>query len=73
MPILIHYTKKALKGRNSLSGKEKAILEALEQDLRENSRKTSGARLAKPGAGQAICHQRLALPFHPEQGGSLDN
>jgi len=42
MPILIQYTKKALKGRNSLSSKEKAILEVLEQDLRETAGKPLG-------------------------------
>ena len=42
MPIIIQYTKKALKGKNSLSANEKAILEALEQDLRETAGKPLG-------------------------------
>jgi len=42
MSVRIQYTKKALKGRNSLSGNEKAILEALEQDLRETAGKPLG-------------------------------
>jgi len=42
MPVKIQYTRKALKGRNALSGNEKAILEALEQDLRETAGKPLG-------------------------------
>ena len=42
MSVLIRYTKNALKGRNSLSGNEKAILDALEQDLRETAGKPLG-------------------------------
>jgi hypothetical protein len=42
MSALIRYTKNALKGRNSLSGNEKAILDALEQDLRETAGKPLG-------------------------------
>jgi len=42
MPALIQYTRQALKGKNSLSGNEKAILEALEQDLRETAGKPLG-------------------------------
>ena len=42
MAAQILYTKKALKGKNSLSGNEKAILEMLEQDLRETAGKPLG-------------------------------
>lgn len=42
MVVKIQYTKKGMKGRDSLNGREKAILDALEQDLRETSGKPFG-------------------------------
>lgn len=42
MATEIQYTKKAFKGREALTENEKAILDALEQDLRETSGKPLG-------------------------------
>ena len=42
MPTEIQYTKKALKGRDALNSNERAIIEALEQDLRETAGKPLG-------------------------------
>lgn len=42
MPTEIQYTKKALKGRDTLTANERAILDALEQDLRETAGKPLG-------------------------------
>lgn len=40
--VIIKYSKKALKGRNSLNLNEQAIMDALEQDLRETAGKPFG-------------------------------
>lgn len=42
MPVEIQYTKKALTGRDNLTAREKAILDALEQDMRETGGKPLG-------------------------------
>ena len=44
MPTEIQYTKKALKGRDTLTANERAILDALEQDLRETPGKPLGGK-----------------------------
>ena len=40
--VIIKYSKKALKGRNALNLDEQAIMDALEQDLRETAGKPFG-------------------------------
>lgn len=40
--VIITYTKKALKGKQTLTFKEKAIVDVLEQDLRETAGKPFG-------------------------------
>lgn len=40
--VIISYNKKALKGRNTLTKNEQAIMDVLEQDLRETAGKPFG-------------------------------
>lgn len=62
MPVIIQYTNKAEKGRGALSKNERAILEALEQDMRETGGKPLGRGWSSLGplrqyAGNAYhCH-----------------
>ena len=41
-PVVIEYSKKAMKGREKLTQNEQAILDVLEQDLRETAGKPYG-------------------------------
>ena len=42
MPVVIEYSKKAMKGREKLTQNEQAIMDVLEQDLRETAGKPYG-------------------------------
>ncbi len=62
MPVIIEYTKKAMKGRNALTQSEQAIIEVLEQDLRETSGKPYGrgwkslGEIVRQGENAMHCH-----------------
>ena len=60
-PVVIEYTKKALKGCHALTQNERAIMEVLEQDLRETAGKPFGRGWQSlgelKGQGQTMhCH-----------------
>ena len=59
--VIIEYTKKAFKERNALTANEKAILDALEQDLRETAGKPFARGWKSLGElrGQGLMHCHL--------------
>lgn len=73
--VIIAYNKKALKGRNALTQNEQAILDVLEQDLRETAGKPFGRGWQSLGAlskdNSMHCHltyRKVAVWTVEEQG-----
>ncbi len=75
--VIIEYSKKAFKGRKSLTRNEQAIMDVLEQDLRETAGKPYGRGWQSFGAlkGETFhCHltyRKVAVWEIEEHGGTI--
>ena len=76
--ITIEYTKKAMKGRDKLTKNEQAIMDVLEQDLRETAGKPYGRGWQSLGllksTNQMHCHityRKVAVWEVEEHGNSI--